>query len=46
MILMNEGINCPSEPPKIEGGNEEDQRNIMEEGNHVNVVQMDDGQQF
>ena len=26
------GISCPSESPKIEGGNEEDQRNIMEEG--------------
>ena len=26
MKLMNEGISCLSEPPKIEGGNEEDQR--------------------
>ena len=26
MTLMNEGISCSSEPPKIEGGNEEDQR--------------------
>ena len=31
MTMMNEwGISCPSGPPKIEGGNEEDQRNIME----------------
>ena len=26
------GISCPSEPPRIKGGNEEDQRNIMDEG--------------
>ena len=26
------GISCLSEPLKIEGTNEEDQRNIMEEG--------------
>ena len=26
------GISCPGGPPKIEGGNEEDQRNIIEKG--------------
>jgi len=26
------GISCPSGPPKFEGGNEADQRNIMEKG--------------